>query len=257
VLATSIAETSLTIRRGANRGGRRSRTAAQFDPSSGCRGLVTDRVTRARGDASARAVRGVYPKGRAFQKLCWTAAQEGRLPLPPRRDRGGRSNVLCVGNWRSWGDQASDLKFVTPPHEGRLPRRKVCCICSGTLDATGRITAMPAFLAKIAVAPATGPYGCQRAGRSAPTLACDPVRNVTFAAAALVDLGLRLDASRGQNMFPRRGQPRPPLPASTRQAKRLATPADRHQGPTPWGARSARLSQTESRCGGKGTRRVS
>ena len=85
VLATSIAETSLTLPdiRVVVDGGRARR--ARFDPSSGMSRLVTERVTRA--EAEQRRGRA----GRVAEGVCyrlWSRGEEGGLaPFPPPRSR--------------------------------------------------------------------------------------------------------------------------------------------------------------------------
>jgi ATP-dependent helicase HrpB len=88
VLATSIAETSLTIEdvRIVVDGGKARR--ARFDPARGMSRLVTEDVSRA--EAEQRRGRA----GRVAPGVCyrlWTRGQEGARPgLPARRDRGRR-----------------------------------------------------------------------------------------------------------------------------------------------------------------------
>ena len=87
VLATSIAETSLTLPdiRVVVDAGRARR--ARFDPNSGMSRLVTERVTKA--EAEQRRGRA----GRVAEGVCyrlWTKGEEGGLAaFPAGRDRGG------------------------------------------------------------------------------------------------------------------------------------------------------------------------
>jgi hypothetical protein len=140
VLATSIAETSLTLPdiRVVVDGGRSRR--ARFDPASGMSRLVTERVTRA--EAEQRRGRA----GRVAEGLCyrlWTRAEEGGLapwhsgaarralpfsrpPIPacwPRR----------AGFWQPWGRWM--LKGASPITDARLPpcpciRALATCCCA-------------------------------------------------------------------------------------------------------------------------------
>ncbi|MFN3606016.1 MAG: DEAD/DEAH box helicase, partial [Cypionkella sp.] len=110
VLATSIAETSLTIPdiRVVVDGGRARR--ARFDPASGMSRLVTERVSKA--EATQRAGRG----GRVAAGICyraWTKGEEGALPAfaPPEMAVADLSALaLELAGWGS-----DDLPFLTPP----------------------------------------------------------------------------------------------------------------------------------------------
>jgi len=195
VLATSIAETSLTIE-GVQivvDGGRARR--AQFDPSSGMSRLITDRVTRA--EATQRAGRaGRVSEGAAFK--LWTRGEEGALAAyPPAEIEAGDLCAFAL-ELAVWGAQADDLKFVTPPHAGRLAEAQAVLHMLGALDATGRITEHGRSLAKMPLHPRLA-HMVAKGGRSAPTLAAilserDPLRGGS------VDLALRLDAVAGKRV---------------------------------------------------------
>jgi hypothetical protein len=114
VLATSIAETSLTIpdMRVVVDGGRARR--ARFDPGSGMSRLVTERVTRA--EAEQRRGRA----GRVAPGVCyrfWTKGEEGGLAaFPPAEIEAADLTGLAL-ELALWGDGA-DLPFLTPPRPG-------------------------------------------------------------------------------------------------------------------------------------------
>lgn len=98
VLATSIAETSLTIEgiRIVVDAGRARR--ALFDPASGMSRLVTERVTRA--EATQRAGRaGRLDTGVAYK--LWTRGEEGALAAFPRRRSRRATSPVSRWNWRS------------------------------------------------------------------------------------------------------------------------------------------------------------
>ena len=195
VLATSIAETSLTIEgiRIVVDGGRARR--AQFDPSSGMSRLVTDRVTRA--EATQRAGRaGRVSEGVAFK--LWTRGEEGALAAyPPAEIEVGDLSSFAL-ELAMWGAQVNDLRFVTPPHDGRLAEAQGVLRMLGALDDHGRITDHGRALAKLPLHPRLA-HMVARGGPSAPTLAAllaerDPLRG------APVDLALRMDAITGKRM---------------------------------------------------------
>ncbi len=193
VLATSIAETSLTIEgiRIVVDAGRARR--ARFDPASGMSRLVTEKVTRA--EAAQRAGRaGRTQEGMAFK--LWTRGEDGALAAyPPAEieagDLAGFALELAV-----WGAEAADLAFVTPPHEGRLAEARQVLRMLDALDDQGRITAHGRTLSRLPLHPRLA-HMVSRGGPRGPTLAAlmaerDPLRG------AGADLSLRMDAIEGK-----------------------------------------------------------
>ncbi|MDO5643748.1 MAG: ATP-dependent helicase HrpB, partial [Paracoccus sp. (in: a-proteobacteria)] len=138
VLATAIAETSLTIPgvRVVVDAGRARR--ARFDPGSGMSRLVTERASRA--EAEQRRGRA----GRVAPGLCyrlWARAEEGALPAfaPPEiavADLTGLALELA-----NWGSDGGDLAFLTPPPEAAMLEARALLRDLGALDQAGRITA--------------------------------------------------------------------------------------------------------------------
>ncbi|HEX9859344.1 MAG TPA: ATP-dependent helicase HrpB [Paracoccaceae bacterium] len=196
VLATSIAETSLTIPdvRVVVDAGRARR--ARFDAASGMSRLVTERVTRA--EAEQRRGRA----GRVAAGICyrmWTRGEEGGLaPYPPAEieaaDLAGLALELAL-----WGG-ADGLAFLTPPNPGVLAEAQALLTALGAL-AAGRITAHGRALAALPLHPRLG-HMLLRAGggRHAATLAAllaerDPLRG------APPDLALRMAAIRDPKRF--------------------------------------------------------
>ncbi len=157
--------------------------------------LITDRVTRA--EATQRAGRaGRVSEGAAFK--LWTRGEEGALAAyPPAEIEAGDLCAFAL-ELAVWGAQADDLKFVTPPHAGRLAEAQAVLHMLGALDATGRITEHGRSLAKMPLHPRLA-HMVAKGGRSAPTLAAilserDPLRGGS------VDLALRLDAVAGKRV---------------------------------------------------------
>ncbi|APE44236.1 ATP-dependent helicase HrpB [Sulfitobacter alexandrii] len=189
VLATSIAETSLTIE-GITivvDGGRARR--ARFDPSSGMSRLVTERVTRA--EATQRAGRaGRMAPGVAYK--LWTRGEEGALAAqPPAEIEAGDLTGFAL-ELALWGGHAEEMRFVTPPHEGRLAEARRVLRMLDALDGAGRITDHGRALARLPLHPRLA-HMVMRGGRRAPALAAllaerDPMRG------AGVDLSLRVRA---------------------------------------------------------------
>ncbi len=199
VLATSIAETSLTIAdvRVVVDAGRARR--ARFDPGSGMSRLVTERVSRA--EAEQRRGRA----GRVAEGVCyrlWSRAEEGALPAfaPPEimvADLAGLALELAV-----WGSDGSDLAFLTPPPEAALAEARQLLHGLGALDLRGRITDHGRAMAALPLHPRLA-HMLLRAGTGGADLAAllaerDPLRG------APVDLALRLAAIRDPRAFAER-----------------------------------------------------
>jgi len=214
VLATSIAETSLTIEgiRIVVDAGLARR--ARFDPASGMSRLVTERVTRA--EATQRAGRAGRMSAGVAYKL-WTKGEEGALAaFPPAEIEVGDLSGFAL-ELATWGADAADLSFVTPPHEGRLAEARAVLHMLGALDAEGRITPHGRTLAALPLHPRLA-HMVSRGGPPAAMLAAllaerDPLRG------AGVDLTLRMDALTGKRQT---AEAHAPTLARIRQeAKRL------------------------------------
>lgn len=219
VLATAIAETSLTIPevRVVVDAGRARRS--RFDPGSGMSRLVTERVSRA--EADQRRGRA----GRVAPGICyrmWARAEEGALPAfaPPEitvADLSGLALELAA-----WGAEPHDLAFLTPPPDGAYTEARSLLAELGALDAAGRITAHGRAVARLPLHPRLA-HMLLLAGRGAAELAAlfsdrDPLR------AAPADLGLRLHAIQDPKGFAERyphDVHRPALNRIRDEAKRL------------------------------------
>lgn len=196
VLATSIAETSLTIPdvRVVIDGGRARR--ARFDPASGMARLVTGRVTRA--EAEQRRGRA----GRVAPGICyrfWTKGEEGGLPpFPPAEIEAADLTGLAL-ELALWGSDGAELAFLTPPPAPALAEARTLLRDLGALDPGGRITDHGRALAALPVHPRIG-HMLITAGPQAATLAAlieerDPIRG------APADLILRLQAVRDPKAY--------------------------------------------------------
>jgi ATP-dependent helicase HrpB len=175
VLATSIAETSLTIPdvRVVVDGGRARR--ARFDAPSGMSRLVTERVTRA--EAEQRRGRA----GRVAEGVCyryWTRGEEGGLAaFPPAEIEAADLTPLAL-ELALWG--SADLPFLTPPHPGILAEARALLADLGALDGAGRITDHGKRLAALPLHPRLGHMLAVAGPESAPLAALlaerDPLR---------------------------------------------------------------------------------
>ncbi|CAM3081083.1 ATP-dependent helicase HrpB [Paracoccus aminovorans] len=218
VLATSIAETSLTIPdvKVVVDAGRARR--ARFDPGSGMSRLVTERVSRA--EAEQRRGRA----GRVAPGICyrmWARAEEGALPAfaPPEiavADLSGLALELAI-----WGSDGNDLAFLTPPPEAALAEARVLLRDLGALDAAGRITDHGRRLAALPLHPRLA-HMLVVAGREAAGLAAlladrDPLSG------APADLAPRLTALRDLRAY----RDRHPWPVNDAALRRIRDEAKR------------------------------
>jgi ATP-dependent helicase HrpB len=192
VLATSIAETSLTIEdvRVVVDGGRARR--ARFDAGSGMSRLITQRVTRA--EATQRAGRAGRVAAGVAYKL-WSKGEDGALPaFPPAEieaaDLTGLALELAV-----WGSDG--LPFLTHPPDATLNEARELLTALGALE-TGRITPHGRALAKLPLHPRLA-HMVIRGGKDAAGLAAllserDIIRS------APADLRLRIKALAGDRI---------------------------------------------------------
>ncbi len=196
VLATSIAETSLTIpdiRVVVDMGQARR---ARFDPGSGMSRLVTERVTRA--EATQRAGRA----GRVAEGVCyrlWAKGEEGALSAYPPAEIEAADLTGLALELALWGAEPDDLAFLTQPPEGTMAEARALLAMLGALDGNGRITDHGRALAALPLHPRLG-HMLIVAGADAATLAAlmaerDPLKG------APTDLMLRLEALRDVKSF--------------------------------------------------------
>jgi ATP-dependent helicase HrpB len=139
VLATAIAETSLTVPgvRIVIDGG--FRRAPRFDPASGLTRLATERVSRAAADQRAGRA-GREAPGLAIR--LWTeAAQRGLRPYDrPEILEAELSGLLL--DCAAWGTPPGKLAFPDTPPEGALAAARALLIDLGAMDEAGGITAL-------------------------------------------------------------------------------------------------------------------
>ncbi len=223
VLATSIAETSLTIPdvRVVVDAGRARR--ARFDAPSGMARLVTERVTRA--EAEQRRGRA----GRVAPGTCyrlWSKGEEGALAAYPPAEIEAADLAPLALELALWG--SSDLAFLTPPHPGVLAEARALLQGLDALDDNLRITDHGRALAALPLHPRLA-HMLLRAGHSetAATLAAllaerDPLRG------APPDLALRMaairDLRRVEGDTPYTPH-RPTIDRIRQEARRLTRPA--------------------------------
>ena len=176
VLATSIAETSLTIEdvRIVVDAGRSRR--ARFDPGSGMTRLVTEPVSRAEAD-QRRGRAGRVAPGVCYRM--WTKGAEGALPAYPPAEIEAADLTGLALELALWGG-GEGLAFLTPPPEGAMAEARALLRDLGALDAGGAITAHGKALARMPLHPRLA-HMLAKGGRGSARLAAllaerDPLR---------------------------------------------------------------------------------
>lgn len=223
VLATSIAETSLTIegiRIVVDAGYARR---AEFDPGSGMSRLITTRVTRA--EATQRMGRA----GRVAPGVCyrlWTKGEEGALlSHPPAEIDVGDLTGLAL-ELALWGGTPEQMQFVTPPHAGRFEEAQTVLKMLGALDEKAQITAHGKALAALPLHPRLA-HMVALGGSDAPLLAAI-LSERDILRGAPVDLSLRIDAVKNPGAFGAKHSWEPHRPTLSRirdEARRLRSKA--------------------------------
>lgn len=202
VLATSIAETSLTIDdiTVVIDGGLTRR--ALFDVSSGMARLTTDRVTQA--EATQRQGRA----GRLAPGVCykhWTRGEDGALAAFPRPEIQSTDLVPLALEAALWGAKPEDLPFLDPPPGPAIGEAYRLLAELEAVDAAQRITAHGKVLAGMPLHPRLahmvakgGPDGAMIAA----LLSEQDILRVPGNSATTV-LQLRLDAAANSKKFQR------------------------------------------------------
>ena len=150
VLATAIAETSLTVpgvRIVIDGGFRRS---PRFDPASGLTQLATMRISRAAADQRAGRA-GREAPGLAIR--LWTQAlQRGLRPYDRPEILEAELSGLVL-DCAAWGTPPGKLTFPDSPPEGALAAARELLIELGAMDEAGVITALGERMAKLGAHP--------------------------------------------------------------------------------------------------------
>lgn len=218
VLATSIAETSLTIEdiRVVIDGGLARR--ARYDAGSGLSRLITEKVSRA--EAAQRQGRA----GRVAEGTCfrlWTRGEEGALPAYPPAEIEVADLAPFALELALWGAGA-DLPLLTPPPEGTLAEARDLLKALGALDSAGSITAHGRALSAQPLHPRLGHMLLTAGKPAAPLAALLSERDVLIGAGC--DLALRLRALRDAKSQPHQAH-HAALARVRTEAKRLAARA--------------------------------
>jgi len=191
VLATAIAETSLTIQdiRVVVDCGRARR--ARYDPAKGLQKLVTERVSKA--EATQRAGRaGRVAAGHCYRM--WARAEEGTMPAfaPPEIEISDLAPLAL--ELAQWGTVPEDLAFLTAPSPGAWAQANSLLVQLGALS-KGRLTPYGAALAKLPLHPRLAQMLLQAGPRAAPLAALLSDRDIL--STQNCDLAPALTALRG------------------------------------------------------------
>jgi ATP-dependent helicase HrpB len=222
VLATSIAETSLTIEgvRGVIDGG--LARIPRYDPGSGLTRLETVRVSRAAADQRRGRA------GRTEPGVCWRLwdEPETRALTPFARPEILESDLSRLAlDLARWGARdAADLAFLDPPPAGALNEARSLLGALGALDKTGALTAHGRALADLPLPPRLAHMVIAGARRGAGQAASRIAALLTERGLGGTDVDLRTRLER----FERDGQPR--ARDAKGLARRWAETATRHAG---------------------------
>jgi ATP-dependent helicase HrpB len=199
VLATSIAETSLTVpgvRIVVDGGFRR---APRLDAASGLTRLVTVRISRAAAEQRAGRAGRTAP-GVAIR--LWTEALHRGLPLADRPEILEAELSSLVLDIAGWGARIEDLAFLDPPPAGAVKAAQALLRDLDALDAEGRITATGRRMARLGTHPRLARMLAAAADAGEAALAADLAalleeRDPIRAREAPADVRLRLDLLHG------------------------------------------------------------
>ncbi len=199
VLATSIAETSLTVpgvRIVVDGGWRR---APRMDQATGLTRLATLRISRAAADQRAGRA-GREAPGVAIR--LWTAPLHRGLPQFDRPEILEAELSGLALDCASWGTAPADLSFPDPPPPGPLAAGEALLAELGALDGAGRITERGRRMARLGAHPRLSAMMLAAESPPEAALACDLAalleeRDPLRARDAPADIGLRLAALEG------------------------------------------------------------
>ncbi|MEE3099149.1 MAG: ATP-dependent helicase HrpB, partial [Pseudomonadota bacterium] len=198
VLASAIAETSLTVEgvRVVIDGGLARR--ARFDPGSGMQRLVTTPVTRAEAE-QRRGRAGRLEPGVCFR--LWTKGEEGALAAHPAPEIAEADLAALALECAVWGAEPEAMPVLDAPPAAALAMARDLLRGLGALDGTGRITAHGRALAALPAHPRLA-HMILRARETGedPALAAELAAVLEerdpLPARAPVDLALRIEALR-------------------------------------------------------------
>ncbi|MES2713286.1 MAG: ATP-dependent helicase HrpB [Pseudomonadota bacterium] len=199
VLATSIAETSLTVpgvRIVVDGGFRR---APRLDPATGLSRLATLRISRAAAEQRAGRA-GREAPGVAYR--LWTEALHRGLPAADRPEILEEELSGLALDCAAWGAAPSALAWLDPPPAGALAAARALLRDLDALDATDRITETGQRMARLGTHPRLARLMLEARGAGELALAADLAalleeRDPIRGREAPADIGLRLALLQG------------------------------------------------------------
>ncbi|MFI1361542.1 ATP-dependent helicase HrpB [Streptomyces griseochromogenes] len=169
VLATSVAESSLTVpgvRVVVDSGLARE---PRVDHARGLSGLTTVRASRAAGRQRAGRA-GREAPGAVYR--CWTEAEDGRLTAFPAPEIKVADLTAFALQAACWGDpDASGLALLDPPPGGAMAAARDVLSAVGAVDSDGRATERGVRLARLGVHPRLGRALLDTSGEGAEVVA--------------------------------------------------------------------------------------
>ncbi|MFF5545641.1 ATP-dependent helicase HrpB [Streptomyces olivaceoviridis] len=169
VLATSVAESSLTVpgvRVVVDSGLARE---PRVDHARGLSGLTTVRASRAAGRQRAGRA-GREAPGAVYR--CWAEAEDGRLPAFPAPEIKVADLTAFALQAACWGDpDASGLALLDPPPGGAMAAAREVLAAVGAVDSAGRATEVGVRMARLGVHPRLGRALLDTAGQGAEVVA--------------------------------------------------------------------------------------
>ncbi|MER8118706.1 ATP-dependent helicase C-terminal domain-containing protein [Streptomyces sp. NPDC094031] len=154
VLATSVAESSLTVpgvRVVVDSGLARE---PRVDHARGLSGLTTVRASRAAGRQRAGRA-GREAPGAVYR--CWAEAEDSRLPAFPAPEIKVADLTSFALQTACWGDpDASGLALLDPPPGGAMAAARAALAAVGAVDAAGRATDRGVRLSRLGLHPRLG-----------------------------------------------------------------------------------------------------
>jgi ATP-dependent helicase HrpB len=229
VLATAIAETSLTLDKvamvvdcGLSRLGR-------FDPARGVTAFVTERVSRASAD-QRRGRAGRTQEGDAYR--LWDAEQDRSL-IPFARPEILETDLSQLAlSLRLWGAKSTEgLALLDHPPRAAMDEAVRLLQALGALDANGDLTAHGRLMAQLPMAPRLAHMllKAAEAGAAAQGAQLAVLLSENGVGGKATDLDLRLDAL-GKDRSPKVAQARSLADNWTRQAQALVKTTSRAGG---------------------------
>lgn len=171
ILATSVAESSLTIdgvRVVIDSGLSRQ---PRFDPRRGMSGLVTLPVSRASAD-QRRGRAGRQAPGTCFR--LWTERSHSELPEFSQPEILVTDLAPLALELARWGDpEGTTLRFIDPPSKAHLTQARALLADLGALDGNGKLTKHGRELAELPLHPRLGHMIVEGKELGLGTLACD------------------------------------------------------------------------------------